>query len=96
MSFIQPPPEEHPLEAFVHGGKLHITIGTVVLMNALRIGEVFAGDPPVRVSDSKKFIDALAYQLGEEDDDGSTPIHHMLESAARRAIEQACDGVEVE
>ena len=53
------------------------------------------GEQTVKVTDATEFIKAVSSEINEEEEDGTTLIHIMLDSAIKRAIENGCEGVEL-
>lgn len=48
-----------------------------------------------RVTHTKTFSDEVLRQLRSEEEDGSTPLHLMLDEVIEEAIEQGADGVKL-
>lgn len=71
---------------------LTIRIGTTCLINALSGIERFSED--FTITDQVAVLKAVIAELGREEEDGSTPVHRMLDQAFIEAVEQGCDGVE--
>ncbi len=46
-----------------------------------------------RVTNTKAFSDAVISELRSETEDGTTPIHMMLDAVVEAAIDNGCDGV---
>lgn len=47
-----------------------------------------------KVIDPAAFAKELARELNDEDDDGTTRIHRMLDKAIEGAIDQGAEGIE--
>lgn len=65
-------------------GKLSITVGLGTLSKALEIGCPACG---YTVSNPYMFAKDIVAQLVREQEDGTTPIHELLDKAANDAIE---------
>ncbi len=48
-----------------------------------------------RVTNTKTFSDAVLRELNAEQDDGTTPVHLMLDQVVMEAIEQGAEGVKL-
>lgn len=48
-----------------------------------------------RVTNTKTFSDAVMNEMQSELDDGTTPIHTMLDQVVMEAIEQGAEGVKL-
>ncbi len=48
-----------------------------------------------RVTHTKTFSDAVLAAMNDEQDDGTTPLHLMLDQVVNEAIEQGADGVKL-
>ena len=46
------------------------------------------------ITDETVFAQAICDALEDEEEDGSTPVHRLLDAAADSAIEQGCEGIE--
>lgn len=81
----------------IKDGKLVITIGIEALVFGVTHGAYFdnlpEGEAP-EVTDAALFAQAICDALTEEEEDGSTLVHRMLDKAAENAIEDGCDGVD--
>lgn len=78
------------------GGVLTISIGVSALCKSIANGTVFEGFPggeSAEITDDYAFARAIAEALAKAEEDGSTPIHRMLDVAARGAIDGDCDGI---
>ena len=52
------------------------------------------GDPAYHVTDKVAFAEAMLEWLGEEESDGTTPLHRLFDAAMLGAIEDGAEGVE--
>lgn len=52
------------------------------------------GDPAYHVTDKTAFADAIVEQLGEEEEDGTTPLHRLFDAAMSAAIEDGAEGAD--
>lgn len=80
------------LEAAISDDVLIITIGVSNLVTAVLAGPHLDGDDPVAV-DVDIFAAEILAELLREEEDGTTPIHRMLDAAAVEAIEQGAEGI---
>ncbi len=49
-----------------------------------------------KVTDAAAFAEEITRALNDEQEDGTTPIHRLLDQAAEHAIEQGGEGVEAD
>lgn len=80
-----------PLKVEIVGGIVTVTIGVSTLCTAVAAGGTFPPEP--RFTDEYAFARAVVAQLAQEDEDGTTRVHRLLELAAVEAIEDGADGV---
>jgi len=80
------------LSVKINDGQLQITIGIALLAFATQTQDQWPED--LYVSDIDIFSKSLARQLEREGEDGTTPVHRMLDAAAQEVIEQGDDGVD--
>lgn len=77
---------------------LTIEIGIDALKKAAQQHEgfwqPFTDKYAVVVSDSKQFAQAVAVALKDEGEDGSTPVHLLLDKAIEEAVGNGCDGID--
>ena len=52
--------------------------------------------PNIVVTDKEKFGEAVCEEINREDEDGSTLLTRMLDEAIRQAVENGCEGVDLE
>lgn len=50
--------------------------------------------PPLKVTDSGEFAKELCIALNAENEDGTTPIHRLIDKAVIAAIEQGALGID--
>lgn len=80
------------LNVEIAGDTLQIKIGTEALCVACGQGRGYGlGD--VTITDKELFLSELVRELKSESEDGSTPIHLMLDQAVTDAIENGAEGV---
>lgn len=74
-------------------GDITIKIPRSYLRHAVTIHE----DMPEgsRVTNTKQFSDAIMIELDREEEDGSNPVHMMLDQAIMDAVDQGCEGVKI-
>jgi len=82
--------------------ELVIRVGISTLCTAVRQCEVIDhavmdaddDESAVEITDEAVFAQAIRDALKDEEEDGSTPVHRLLDAAANEAIEQGCEGIE--
>jgi hypothetical protein len=84
---------KQPLEVEIRGGELVISIGLETLALAVQAGPKWPWEQ-FRVKDVEQFGQDLLRELENEEEDGTTLVHRMLDSAGFRAMEQGSEGVE--
>ena len=52
------------------------------------------GDPAYHITDKCAFADAMVERLGEEEEDGTTPLHRLFDAAMEAVIENGDEGAE--
>lgn len=85
---------DKPLIVEFDGDCLNISVGKNILIHALKYGleSYLMGD--VEVTDIDGFVKDIVRELEDEEEDGSTPVHRMLDKAGYSAIEQGSEYVE--
>ncbi|TVV75565.1 hypothetical protein [Sphingomonas solaris] len=86
--------QDQQLSVEIVDGRLLISIGTGLLVHAVTNGSDFWDEVELVVTDPEAFAAAIAAELEHEEEDGTTPVHRMLDKAAERAVENGCDGVD--
>lgn len=81
-----------PLSVLVEDDVLTIRIGTGLLAFATQGSDTWADG--WRVVDLTAFAKDVAAELEQEEEDGTTPIHRMLDTAAEAALEAGSLGIE--
>lgn len=81
------------LQVEIKDGRMEITIGVDLLCFAIEHGPIGAG---LTITDNDVFSGEIRSQLLIEEEDGSTPVHRMLDAAASEACEQGAYGCECE
>lgn len=82
------------LDVSVEDGVLKITIGVETLKWAVEASPTF-DDCNIKVTDADVFAQAVADELLQEDEEGTTLVHMMLDGAATQAIDQGAEGISV-
>lgn len=82
-----------PLETRIENEMLSITIGTDMLCHAVEIGRA-CGLGGIKITDRAVFTQEILNELDRESEDGSTPVHRMLDKAVSRAIENGAQGAD--
>lgn len=80
-----------PLKVDIVGGLVTVTIGVSSLCTAVAAGSTFP--PEGQFTDEYAFARAVVTELAREDEDGTTPVHRLLEMAAVEAVEEGAEGV---
>jgi len=87
---------EQPLKVGIEAGRLVISIGITTLAEAL----VGPGSPTKeerphsRITDHAAFARAVIRALEDEEEDGTTPVHKLLDDVALAFLENGADGVD--
>ena len=76
----------------VEDNQLKITIGIAIMAFAVQSQDAWPEDQEVK--DLDVFAKSMVRQLTREEEDGTTPVHRMLDAAANEVLEQGDDGVE--
>ena len=74
------------IQCVVEGDRLVISIGVNLTAFAIQLAE-HSWDPTWEITDIEGFVGDMADCLLDEGEDGTTPIHRMLEAAAIAAVE---------
>ena len=90
------------LEVKIENEELVIRVGISTLCTAVRQCQVIdhavmdadGDEGAVEITDEAVFAKEILHALEQEEEDGSTPVHRMLDAAANWAIEQGCEGIE--
>lgn len=80
------------LSVKIEDGQLKISIGIALLAFAVQGQDQWPEE--FYVSDIREFAKSMARQLQREEEDGTTPVHRMLDAAADEVLEQGDDGVD--
>ena len=91
------------LSVKIENEELVIRIGISALAFAVRRGPYIdqivmdqGGDEDaVKITDEGVFAQAILESLHDEEEDGSTRVHRMLDDAAEYSIENGCEGIEI-
>ena len=90
MSACERDPDDEELDVAVTGGRLVISIGVRTLAFAVTHG---AGvDEVMRITDPLAAAREMVSELVREEEDGTTPVHKLLDKAAFDAWENGGDG----
>lgn len=74
-------------------GDITIRIPRACIRHTVKILEDFPDGS--RVTHTKTFSDAVLREMQQEEEDGTTLVHAMLDQAVIRAIEEGADGVKL-
>lgn len=80
------------LSVTIEDGQLKISIGIALLAFAVQSQDQWPEE--FYVSDLRDFARSMAYRLMFEQEDGTTPVHRMLDAAADEVLEQGDEGVD--
>lgn len=81
------------LDVSVVDGVLTISIGVGLLAFAVQAAsDVSEWPEDFKIVDPETFAKGIANALLAEEEDGTTPVHRMLDAAAVEALEQGADG----
>lgn len=84
---------KQPLKVEINNGRLEISIGVDLLCFAIEHGPIGDG---LNITDADVFIGEVLNGLLLEEEDGSTPVHRMLDSVADKAVDDGADGCSVD
>lgn len=88
------------IEVKLSRNRLVISIGVYALADAAAMHEAFwdgvSGPdvPTIPVTNPRVFAEAVMEALLDEDEEGSTAVHNLLDKAMYDAVEQGCEGVD--
>lgn len=91
-------PQDAPLTVRVEDDQLVIRIGLAVLADAPRQHNDWRNDddePRLTVTDATVFANEIVAALQREEEDGTTPVHVMLDDAITYVVEQGGEGIEL-
>lgn len=80
------------LSVKIEDGQLKISIGIALLAFAVQTQDQWPEE--FYVSDIREFANSISRRLQREEEDGTTPVHRMLDAAADEVLEQGDDGVD--
>jgi hypothetical protein len=89
---MKPIEESSPLTVRIEGEDLVIRIGIPLLAHALQGAPNW--DQSFLITDWESFTKDMIRELEDEEEDGTTPVHRMLDAAALGAIEGGSEHVE--
>lgn len=78
---------QHGLSVELIDGRLVIAIGIEALMTAVRGGDYW-DDEEMSILNANALAASILHELEAEQDDGTTPVHLMIDAAAKEAINQ--------
>ena len=82
-----------PLKVCYEGGKIKIEIGVGILAWALQCNE-HTWPEGFYIPDLDEYAKDFLIRLEDEEEDGSTPIHHMFDKVAQTIFEQGDISIE--
>lgn len=77
------------LEVSITDGRLVISVGANILVNALGSDYI---QPPYKIVDPAQAVKEIVRELKREEEDGTTVVHKMLDQAALDAWENGGEG----
>lgn len=91
-------PKDSTLKVAVEDGEIRISVGIETMLIVCG-GELIAtadySNPGMfRVTDSAGFADDVRRELEREEEDGTTPVHRMLDMALNEAVESGSEHVQ--
>ena len=89
-------PRDAGLTVEIVDGVLRISIGVNCLKHAAEHHDSFylpwTDKWSIVINDPDKFAEEVCGQLEDEQEDGTTPVHRMLDAAIERAVEYGAEG----
>lgn len=87
---------EQPLKVGIEAGRLVISIGITTLGNAIvGPGSPIKKDVPhAKITDHAAFARQVVTALNSEAEDGTTPVHKLLDDVAATFLENGADGID--
>lgn len=79
-----------PLSVEIKDDVLTFSIGVETLAYAIQQGPNWPSD--VKVTDARTFAKDVLRELEREEEDGTTPVHRMLDARGRDAMENGSEG----
>lgn len=87
---------EQPLKVGIEAGRVVISIGITTL------GEAIVGPgspvkrevPHAKITDHAQFAREVVRALKSEEEDGTTPVHKLLDGVALEFLENGADGID--
>ena len=94
--------KDSELKVEIENEELVLRVGISALCMAVRQCQIIynavmdanGDEAAVEITDEAVFAKEILSALMVEEEDGSTLVHQMLDSAAECAIEQGCEGIE--
>jgi hypothetical protein len=87
--------QKRTAEAFIEKGEIVIRLPIGNIPAAYRSGiDLGVHEPGFKVTNARLFAHDVARALNDEDEEGTTPIHHLFDAAFAEAIEQGAEGIE--
>lgn len=86
--------KKHPLTVSIEKDELVIRIGVATLKFAVEAGPRFEEEEDApKIIDAAVFAKDVLHELLDEDEEGSTRVHALLDDAAWAAVENGSEGV---
>ncbi len=89
--------KDAPLSCRIEGNQLIISIGISTLAFSANKGEDMCElfeSGAIKIVNEKQFAKDVWYELGREDEDGSTMLTDLLDKAVREAVDRGSAGIE--
>lgn len=77
----------------IKDGRLEISIGVDLMCHAITHGPC---QDALEITDNDMFAGEVLRALKYEEEDGTNPVHRMLDAAAEQAIEDGAEGCEID
>jgi len=90
--------KDMPLQVNVIDDVLTIQIGVDTLADSAKRHPDWydeAGEPRLNVTNASQFADEVTGALNREEEDGTTPLHTLLDEAMTYVVEQGGEGVDL-
>ena len=87
--------EKRSAEAYIEGGDIWIRVPIKNLPDAVRGGVDLQAITPAKITNARVFAKELVSALNDEDEQGTTLIHRMFDTAINDAIEAGAEGIEM-
>lgn len=87
-------PKDQGLIVEIVDGKLVISVGVNILAFACEFGNPDNSNDAFKITNADDFAKEIMYILLAEEENGTTLVHKMLDTATNQALERGCLGIE--